>query len=141
MPYHLLQRREDKAQIFYQPDERFTLRFRSCVGRPAVPVQSANVADADRPMVPTCTMRSVESNISSRFYRTVETDDEMITDRTKTTLTMPAVDVGSGKILSRTSGGTVDDDRVFHGRILLSCLQTAREITPNAIASSLDSWR
>ena len=42
MPYHLLQRREDKAQIFYQPDERFTLRFRSCVGRPAVPVQSAN---------------------------------------------------------------------------------------------------
>ena len=91
MPYHLLQRREDKAQIFYQPDERFTLRFRSCVGRPAVPVQSANVADADRPMVPTRAMRSVESNISSRFYRTVETDDEMITDRTKTTLTMPAV--------------------------------------------------
>ena len=97
MPYHLLQRREDKAQIFYQPDECFTLRFRSCVGRPAVPVQSANVADADRPMVPTRAMRSVESNISSRFYRTVETDDEMITDRTKTTLTMPAVDVGSGK--------------------------------------------
>ena len=141
MPYHLLQRREDKAQIFYQPDECFTLRFRPCVSRPAVPVQSANVADADRPMVPTRAMRSVESNISSRFYRTVETDDEMITDRTKTTLTMPAVDVGSGKILSRTSGGTVDDDRVFPGRILLSCLQTAREITPNAIASSLDSWR
>ena len=86
-------------------------------------------------------MRSIESNISSRFYRTVETDDEMITDRTKTTLTMPEVDVGSGKILSRTSGGTVDDDRVFHGRILLSCLQTVGEITPNAIASSLDSWR
>ena len=78
MPYHLLQRREDKAQIFYQPDERFTLRFRSCVGGPAVPVQSANVADTDRPMVPTRAMRSIESNISSRFNRTVETDDEMM---------------------------------------------------------------
>ena len=139
MPYHLLQRREDKAQIFYQPDECFTLRFRPCVGRPAVPVQSANVADADRPMVPTCAMRSIESNISSRFYRTVETDDEMITDRTKTTLTMPEVDVGSGKILSRTSGGTVDDDGVSHCEILLSCLRIVGEVNPKAAASSADS--
>ena len=75
-------------------------------------------------------MRSVEATSLPGSISIVETDDEMITDRTKTTLTMPAVDVGSGKILSRTSGGTVDDDRVFHGRILLSCLQTAGEITP-----------
>ena len=73
MSYHLLQRREDKAQIFYQPDKCFTLRFRSCVGRPTVLVQSANVADTDRPMIPSRAMRSVEGNIPSRFNRAVET--------------------------------------------------------------------
>lgn len=97
MSYHLLQRREDKAQIFYQPDKCFTLRFRSCVGRPTVLVQSANVADTDRPMIPSRAMRSVEGNIPSRFNRAVETNDEVITDRTEAALTMPAVDVGSGK--------------------------------------------
>ena len=91
MSYHLLQRREDKAQIFYQPDKCFTLRFRSCVGRPTVPVQSANVADTDRPMIPSRAMCSVEGNIPSRFNRAVETDDEVITDRTEAALTMPAV--------------------------------------------------
>ena len=139
MSYHLLQRREDKAQIFYQPVKCFTLRFRSCVGRPTVLVQSANVADTDRPMIPSRAMRSVEGNIPSRFNRAVETDDEVITDRTEAALTMPAVDVGSGKILSRTCGGTVDDDGVSHCEILLSCLRIVGEVNPKAAASSADS--
>ncbi|UVV53196.1 hypothetical protein NXY15_29205 [Bacteroides thetaiotaomicron] len=34
---------------------------------------------------------------------------------------MPAVDVGSGDVLSRTGGGTVDDDGVFHCRNSFLC--------------------
>ena len=71
--------------------------------------------------------------------RAVETNDEVITDRTEAALTMPAVDVGSGKILSRTSGGTVDDDGVSHCEILLSCLRIVGEVNPKAAASSADS--
>ena len=41
-----------------------------------------------------------------------EPDYEMIADGTETARTVPAVDVGGREILSRTGGGTVDDNRV-----------------------------
>jgi len=37
----------------------------------------------------------------------------MIADGPEATGTVPAVDIGSGDVLSRTGGGTVDDDGVL----------------------------
>ena len=66
-------------------------------------------------------MRPVEGDVSSRFDGAVEADDVMIADGPEATGTVPAVDVGSGDVLSRTGGGTVDDDGVFHCRNSFLC--------------------
>ena len=66
-------------------------------------------------------MRSVEGDIPSRFDGSVGPDYEMIADGTETARTVPAVDVGGCEILSRTGGGTVDDNRVSHYSVPLSC--------------------
>ena len=65
-------------------------------------------------------MRSVEGDIPSRFDGSVEPDYEMIADGTETARTVPAVDVGGCEILSRTGGGTVNDNSVFDLENLLS---------------------
>ena len=56
-----------------------------------------------------------------RFDGAVEADDVMIADGPEATGTVPAVDIGSGDVLSRTGGGTVDDDGVFHCRNSFLC--------------------
>lgn len=106
----------------------FTSRMRAVrcasvrvVGGAAFLVQSADVADADGTLVPAHTMRPVEGDVSSRFDGAVEADDVMIADGPEATGTVPAVDIGSGDVLSRTGGGTVDDDGVFHCRNSFLC--------------------
>ena len=112
---------EGQLQRFHQSDEGGALCICPCVGGAAFLVQSADVADADGTLVPAHTMRPVEGDVPSRFDGAVEADDVMIADGPEATGTVPAVDVGSGDVLSRTGGGTVDDDGVFHCRNSFLC--------------------
>ncbi len=119
--YHLSDVGVNEPQVFHQADERFALRFRPSVGGTAFLVQPAHVADTYASAVSARAMRSVEGDIPSRFDGSVQPDYEMIADGTETARTVPAVDVGGREILSRTGGGTVDDNCVSHCSVLLSC--------------------
>ena len=82
---------------------------------------------------------AVDGGVGEHLAQGVELHNVVVAYGSETLLTVPAVDVGSGKILSRTSGGTVDDDGVSHCEILLSCLRIVGEVNPKAAASSADS--
>ena len=76
--------------------------------RLAVGCKTTDVAHANRRGVVSLAMCAHFGNWSATLHITIQSHHEMVANRFETLLTMPAVDVGSPKVLALASGGTMD---------------------------------
>ena len=74
----------------------------------AVGCKASDVAHANRRGVVSLAMCAHLGNWSSSMHAAISIHHEMVANRFETLLTMPAVDVGSPKVLALASGGTMD---------------------------------
>ena len=109
------------AELLQQKEQRRLLFLGAGIFGLAVGVQSSDVADADAVGVAALHMGPDLGDVAALADRTVKQDHVVVADLSESPLTVPAVDVGGCEILSRTGGGTVDDNRVSHYSVLLSC--------------------
>lgn len=81
----------------------------SCVlRRLAVGCKASDVAHANRRGVMSLAMCAHLGNWSATLHLAIQSHHEMVANRFETLLTMPAVDVGSPKVLALASGGAMD---------------------------------
>ena len=81
----------------------------SCVlRRLAVGCKTTDVAHANRRGVVSLAMCAYLGNRSATLHLAIQSHHEMVANRFETLLTMPAVDVGSPKVLALASGGAMD---------------------------------
>ena len=76
--------------------------------RLAVGCKTTDVAHANRRGVVSLAMCAHFGNWSATLHITIQSHHEMVANRFETLLTMPAVDVGSPKVLALASGGAMD---------------------------------
>lgn len=76
--------------------------------RLAVGCKTTDVAHANRCGVVSLAMCAHLGNWSATLHLAIQSHHEMVANRSKTLLSMPAVDVGSPKVLALASGGTMD---------------------------------
>ena len=74
----------------------------------AVGIETTDVAHANRRGVVSLAMCAHFGNWSATLHITIQSHYEMVANRFETLLTMPAVDVGSPKVLALGSSGTMD---------------------------------
>ena len=81
----------------------------SCVlRRLAVGIETTDVAHANRRGVVSLAMCAHFGNWSATLHLAIQPHHEMVANRFETLLSMPAVDVGSPKVLALASGGAMD---------------------------------
>lgn len=76
--------------------------------RLAVGIETTDVAHANRCGVVSLAMCAHLGNWSATLHLAIQSHHEMVANRFETLLTMPAVDVGSSKVLALASGGAMD---------------------------------
>ena len=76
--------------------------------RLAVGCKTTDVAHANRRGVVSLAMCAHFGNWSATLHLAIQSHHEMVANRFETLLTMPAVDVGSSKVLALGSSGTMD---------------------------------
>ena len=76
--------------------------------RLAVGIETTDVAHANRCGVVSLAMCAHLGNWSATLHLAIQSHHEMVANRFETLLTMPAVDVGSPKVLALASGGAMD---------------------------------
>ena len=74
----------------------------------AVGIETTDVAHANRRGVVSLAMCAHLGNWSATLHLAIQSHHEMVANRFETLLTMPAVDVGSPKVLALASGGAMD---------------------------------
>lgn len=74
----------------------------------AVGIETTDVAHANRCGVVSLAMCAHLGNWSATLHLAIQSHNEMVANRFETLLTMPAVDVGSPKVLALASGGAMD---------------------------------
>lgn len=74
----------------------------------AVGCKTTDVAHANRRGVVSLAMCAHLGNWSATLHLAIQSHHEMVANRFETLLTMPAVDVGSPKVLALASGGAMD---------------------------------
>ena len=74
----------------------------------AVGSKTTDVAHANRRGVVSLAMCTHFGNWSATLHLAIQSHHEMVANRFETLLTMPAVDVGSPKVLALASGGAMD---------------------------------
>ena len=74
----------------------------------AVGIETTDVAHANRRGVVSLAMCAYLGNWSATLHLAIQSHHEMVANRFETLLTMPAVDVGSPKVLALASGGAMD---------------------------------
>ena len=74
----------------------------------AVGCKASDVAHANRRGVVSLAMCAYLGNWSATLHLAIQSHHEMVANRFETLLTMPAVDVGSPKVLALASGGAMD---------------------------------
>ncbi len=74
----------------------------------AVGIETTDVAHANRCGVVSLAMCAHLGNWSATLHLAIQSHHEMVANRFETLLTMPAVDVGSPKVLALASGGAMD---------------------------------
>ena len=76
--------------------------------RLAVGCKASDVAHANRRGVMSLAMCAHLGNWSATLHLAIQSHHEMVANRFETLLSMPAVDVGSPKVLALASGGAMD---------------------------------
>lgn len=98
--------------VLERPNEiahSLSLLHGSCVlRRLAVGCKTTDVAHANRRGVVSLAMCAYLGNWSATLHLAIQSHHEMVANRFETLLTMPAVDVGSPKVLALASGGAMD---------------------------------
>lgn len=98
--------------VLERPNEiahSLSLLHGSCVlRRLAVGCKTTDVAHANRRGVVSLAMCAHFGNWSATLHLAIQSHHEMVANRVETLLTMPAVDVGSSKVLALASGGAMD---------------------------------
>ena len=74
----------------------------------AVGIETTDVAHANRRGVVSLAMCAHFGNWSATLHLAIQSHHEMVANRFETLLTMPAVDVGSPKVLALGSSGAMD---------------------------------
>lgn len=74
----------------------------------AVGIETTDVAHANRRGVVSLAMCAHFGNWSATLHLAIQSHYEMVANRFETLLSMPAVDVGSPKVLALASGGAMD---------------------------------
>lgn len=74
----------------------------------AVGIETTDVAHANRRGIVSLAMCAHFGNWSATLHLAIQSHHEMVANRFETLLTMPAVDVGSPKVLALASGGAMD---------------------------------
>lgn len=98
--------------VLERPNEiahSLSLLHGSCVlRRLAVGCKTTDVAHANRRGVVSLAMCTHFGNWSATLHLAIQSHHEMVANRFETLLTMPAVDVGSPKVLALRSSRTID---------------------------------
>lgn len=98
--------------VLERPNEiahSLSLLHGSCVlRRLAVGCKTTDVAHANRRGVVSLAMCAHFGNWSATLHLAIQSHHEMVANRFETLLSMPAVDVGSPKVLALASGGAMD---------------------------------
>ena len=106
-PYH-----SSWEHVLERPNEiahSLSLLHGSCVlRRLAVGIETTDVAHANRRGVVSLAMCAHLGNWSATLHLAIQSHHEMVANRFETLLSMPAVDVGSPKVLALASGGAMD---------------------------------
>lgn len=76
----------------------------------AVGIETSDVAHANRRGVVSLAMGTHLGNRSATLHLAIQSHHEMVANRFKTLLPMPAVDVGSSEVHALASGGAMDND-------------------------------
>ena len=78
----------------------------------AVGGQTTDIADSYGMGVVPMAVRSHLCERSAMMHRAVAVDDEVISDGSKASLPVPAVDICRGEVLAFKRGGAMDDDEI-----------------------------
>ena len=109
------------ADVLNELAHRFLLCVRPGILCLAVLIQSALIADTDTFTVEATGVRTDAFERTGRFDVPILANIKMIPHTVETTTTVANVQVVLGETLVLTSGGTVDDNRVSHYSVPLSC--------------------